>query len=613
MTIQREQSMLPRRIAGALLLLIAGIMLGNRANVFLAATYLSLLPVGGLGLVLLFSCDPAPLFDRTALTPWRAVLSAAAALLWLLMLSFFELYNSRIFSPTYLAASVYPDSAALARFYCHFHRFVYLPAVCISAWALLALLFSRQAAAAPMSAAPALSPIAERERRRIVWRCWTLIAVFTVFGVCCVYPMYNVSDVATMKRFVDSGEWNAWHTMGYLLFVRMTSLGGANYFLTVIAQGGIFAYASYTALAALSRQANARRACTVYTLVSLVSFLPYLYCSIMYKDTLFLSCMLGLCVALNEILLHPVQSPGVYVRLGLFGLGASLVRLGTFPLVALALIGLLLVARKRCRTAWIRTAVTTVALVCCYGFFNHLLPDQILHATPSPGYVKYTVPLGMIGAVAASGAPIDDADRAVIEQLMPYEEWAAAYNPYFMDPVSRTDEVIGDRVLKVDALHLGPDLLRLNAKFLLRYPRIYLTAFFNANSIVWEWGRPDDGRAAEWNWMVDFARKPMEASETTVQTQIFGFTGVMTDLAESSYRNVLTSSLFWRGGASLFTLILCAIVFCLRRQAAALIALLPPLGYSAMLMLSIPSQDPRYILPALVTATFFGASVFTEK
>lgn len=596
-----------QRTMGALMLLVVGVMLANRGRVLLGATYASLMPMAICAFRLLFSDSERRFFAASPrLVMGRALLCAGLTLLFLAMLSYFELHNSRMFSRTHLVNNVYRDAPLLGNFYFVFHRFVYLPAVCGGVWYLLYDILSYCADA---KAAPAALP-SEADRRRLLVRCWLCIAIGTVFGVMCVYPSYNVSDVFLIKEFAGRPEWNAWHTMGYLFFVRLVSLGGRNFFLVVIAQGCVWAYANFTALRLLSGQANCRRACIAYTAASLLSFLPYLYCSIMYKDTLFMSCMLGLCVSLTEALTQARPRASTYARLALFGLGVSLFRLGTFPIVLIAFLLLLLRARKSGRAALRRAAAAVAALVCLYVCIDQVLPYKALSATKSPDYVMYTLPMNMIGAVAASGAPIAEDELAVMEQILPYEKWARAYNPYFMDPLSRTDEVIGKNVEKIDELHLGPALLRLNARFLLRYPRTYLTAFFNANSIVWEMGRPDDGRAAEWNWMLDFARAPMQEGETGVATQTFGFTTMVLSVADFSYDNALYHCLVWRGGCSLFVLILCAAALLVMRRSALLIAMLPPFGFSAMLMLSIPSQDPRYVLPALVTAVFFCAYVF---
>lgn len=596
-----------RRILGAIILLIVGVMLANRGRVLLDAAYISLLPAAGCAFFLLLSDgDDRRMGSSARLHMGRALLCAALTVLWLLMLSYFELHNSRMFSRTHLVNNVYSDAPGLGNFYYYFLRFAYLPTISLSMWYLLYRMCFVCDRCRNDSAA--LADTSGNDRT--VYCCLLCIVIATVFGVMCVYPSYNVSDVLLIRQYVDSGEWNAWHTMGYLFFVWLTSLGGANFFLPVIAHGCCWVYANLTALRTLSRQTNGRNACVLYTVLSLLSSLPYLYCGVMYKDGLFMSCMLGLCVCVADVLTTENARLTTYVRLAAFGLGVSIFRLGTFPIVLIVFLALLIRTARERRALLVRTALATAAFVCCYVCVERILPNKVLAATKTPSYVMYTVPMGMIGAVAHSGAPIAEDELAVMERILPYETWAEAYNPYFMDPLCRTDGVIGTNVEKIDELHLGPEILRLNARFLLRYPRIYLTAFFNANSIVWEMGRPDDSRAQEWNWLLDFARAPMEAGATGVQTQTFGYTGLMLSVADFSYDNAIYRCLVWRGGCSLFVLLMCAVALVLQRRAELLFAMLPPLGFVGALMLSIPSQDPRYILPQLVAAVFFSVYVF---
>ena len=593
-----------RRILGVLFLLIAGVMLLHRSRIWVDAAYLSLIPMLLCALRLLAAdAKHLDLPESAAVRLRRAIVSALLTLVWLAMLSVLELREARLFSRAFLR-EVYADAPGVASFYFYFNRFCYLPGICAGTWGLLYGVFTRcERGLTPLRT----EPLPEPARKRLARRGWLCMLALTAACVLCVYPIYPVSDTLLIKSYIDNGEWNAWHTMGYLFFVFVTSLGGWNYFLVVVAQGCCFALAQWTAICFLSKRANGARAVTAYTVLSLLSFLPYLYCGVMYKDSLFATCLLGLCAALSEVIASEDARWPAYVRLALFGLGAALFRHGAFIAVLAAMLALVLYMWRKRRAQLLRTGIAAAAMLCAYIGVDRILP-RALHATASPGYVMYTVPMGMIGAIAKSGVPIEADERAVMERIMPYEEWAEAYDPYFMDPISRPDGAIGERVKRIDELGLGPALLKLNARFLLAHPRTYLTAFFNANSIVWEMGRPDDARAAEWNWMLDFARSPAELpwGGTTLNT---GFTSLVTSIADFSYQNPIYRCLVWRGGSSLFVLFLCAAALLFKRRAALLIALIAPLTYSGMLLLSAPSQDPRYCLPALVTAVFFGVFV----
>lgn len=111
---------------------------------------------------------------------------------------------------------------------------------------------------------------------------------------------------------------------------------------------------------------------------------------------------------------------------------------------------------------------------------------------PNEDYVKYTIPVAMAGAVA-SKEDLPEKDIETLEQIIPIEKWRDYYDKYYADSLSRTWGSIGENALKLRDKDFQREIILLNAKFLIKYPITYLTAYFDMTSIVWEMGTPSDG------------------------------------------------------------------------------------------------------------------------
>ncbi len=212
---------------------------------------------------------------------------------------------------------------------------------------------------------------------------------------------------------------------------------------------------------------------------------------------------------------------------------------------------------------------------------------------PNEEYVKYSVPVSMAGAVA-SKETLDAEDIAVLEEIMPLEKWQSCYDKYYADSLSRTWGAIGDDALKLRDKDFQKKILLLNAKFLFKYPVTYLTAYFDMTSIIWEMGTPADG----YEWIpVTIYSSALDnypgLAELQIQSNLS--TRIQQNFFGHSDQIPVWSSICWRGGFSIFVLLVCSCLLIKKKRSRELLALLPALLLTGILFLANPSQDPRYI------------------
>lgn len=432
-----------------------------------------------------------------------------------------------------------------------------------------------------------------------------------------------IGDAGTIWGMAQNQEWRAWHTAGYLLFVRLCQwLGGTQRAVTLV-QAVAYVYINNYILSFFISRGMTRRACCAYVIAAVVTFLPIYFLQVMIKDVVFALSLLAFGIGVLRIA-NDAESGKTrvvdWIWITAFGLCTCLFRhAGFLPVICTLPVLLYRLLKRRRKAAW-----GVVAAGACIAAVYMLLIDGLffgmLHGERNPEYIQYSAPMTMIGAVAASGAPIAPEDRAVMEQIMPVEDWAACYTKYFADTISRPYGRIGKNIEKVEQFDLGDDLLRLNAHFLIYYPRIYLTAFFDLNSLMWEIATPSDGYVRSYlcypqTPIPQLAAKAGVAAEGFEAYQrIFkqpegttfnGFAPLINRYAEFLYGVPVLRSLLWRGGFSNLCLLFAAVLLLRKRRAMDLMGLIPITVVTLGMLFSMPAQEVRYIFPNLEYAVLF--------
>ena len=423
------------------------------------------------------------------------------------------------------------------------------------------------------------------------------------------YPgIYMQDDVISVWEEVTENHLFDWHPIGYELFCKLCFYIYKSPFTVNVVQSLAWLLLNYEILKFLSEIQPNGKAARIYTAASIFVFTPFLYLQVMMKDIVYSICLVAFTLQLF-ILLTKKAGRKTYVLLALSGLGTALFRHAQMVPVMVTLFILFIFCLKKKKEAVRGILASICAILALYTAIVPVLSFRILNATPNPAYATYTAPFAMIGAAAANGVTFDEKDTEILEQIMPIEDYAECYSKYYLDDITRSWGKIGDRVWAfADAVEnqgLGKDLLRINAKLALTHPVIYITALLDASSIIWEIGRPVD---SDGEWGVSSLT---ENYDLITYNSFYSFIKPWTSLTSQLpiYRDLCS-----RGGFALFAIIFSAALLILKKRSRELIAIVPILTVSLLLLITTPAQHTRYILQAIDCALLIVPySFFAEK
>lgn len=438
----------------------------------------------------------------------------------------------------------------------------------------------------------------------------TLLSLFVISGC---YPGVFSTDSASNWIDVATNSFSNWHPVTYLYILKVIQRIFGNPFPLIILQTLLWLLSHQYALSLLEKYFSFRHGDIYYTILSFIMMYSYRALGNIEKDTIWNIGVFLFSLFIYEFVKSKERLPW-YKLLG-FMVAACIT--GTIRhmgniIVIVTFIVLILFELKQYRTKHSNRIkqlnfLLTISILVPILLIN-VLGNHILHMVPNENYVKFSVPAAMVGAVA-SQENLDPEDIEILEQIMPLEKWQSCYDKYFADSLSRTWGAIGEDALKLRNTSFQKNLIKLNAKFLIKYPKTYLTAYFDMTSIIWEMGTPADG----YEWIpISIYSSALDTYPGLANLQVKPTisTNIQQTLVAFSDKVPVWSSICWRGGFSLFILTVCACLFVKKKRTCEVLALLPAFLLTGVLFLANPSQDPRYIDVYHMLMCFF---VFTAS
>lgn len=432
--------------------------------------------------------------------------------------------------------------------------------------------------------------------------CRICIIAESLLFIFSTYPaIWIQGDVAGVYDCAINQNWNDWHTIGYVLFVFLCTRIKETQYSVIIIQTIIWIVLNMYILSVLYNYK--KRAAYVYTFIVCITITPFLYLESMIKDTVFSMGILALTVVLFKIIYTDEFNKIDIIFISIIPLFSILCRQGGFFVVIITYSAMILFYIKKKKNIAIKFALLFAFHGCVYLLVTVVLLNS-LSATKNPAYVKYGTPMAMIGAAVSQNVDLSNEDIEILEQVMPLERWGECYNKYWADDISRSWGKIGEDVNKVEQLvdtnGFGKKLIEINAKLFLKHPIIYLRAFFDMNSIIWEIAKPVDAAL-------------MTTSEVPEDVNIVYSTSykITNSVAQFMDQNAITNAISTRGGYFLFGLIFSSVVICILNKKY-LLCELPIAIVDVMLAFTIPAQDPRYILPTIECSIFIFSIIIAN-
>jgi len=424
------------------------------------------------------------------------------------------------------------------------------------------------------------------------------------------YPFRPSADALDVYLSAMIRNWYDWHTISFELYVAACmKLGGLfgwyHPFVACIVQTVIW----YIALFRLGNIINiifGDRAERSWFIINVFMYIPMMYLGVMYKDVLFSMCLMAFCGELLHILSIKEISKLNVIFMAIFGTGAALFRHGMFVVVAISTVvaGVYFFNHKKEDNKYLKRIICMAGIlffVLGSYIFMHIVGDKILGMTKNPSYVKYSVPLYVCANIASEHPELIEVDDLeLLEEIAPIETWRNAYesDKYWADTISRPWGIVGDSITKVDNTY-GKKLLVLNAKFLVRNPKVYIDSVTKVTSIIWQIARPADGY--EWSSAGYYWRKDYPEEDPNLYSMDSGIKKLLENLEVGMWNTPLVSSVYYRGGIWVFIIMIVWAVLIMKGKKELLIAMLSPMIVFLLMMLSCPAQDPRFALSFMET------------
>lgn len=546
--------------------------------------FLSVIVVTAAGALLI----SVPVRKQTGRQMWFTIMMTA---LFVIMFSLREIGKSGLYTQE-LSAWLYPGPVALL---INIWKYTLLPgSFFISSFICIRLLLDRLLAEGKKD---------DGGSKKTVRICMLIITATSLIYAFSVIPAINTAgDVDSVWGGIESGNWNAWHTFGYQLYVFICSKIFHSIFTVILCDTAIFLLLNYYILTVLSEVST--RAVRIYTALGIIASTPYIYLEDMIKDVVFSIGMLALCCGLFRVIRNKEMKRADMAVIFIIPLFVSLCRhMGIVSVIITFLaagIYFLKTGKKKISLAFGGGIILHILI---FFMINSVLAG-IMGVEPNPAYVKYSTPVAMIGAAADNGVEFSSEDMASIEKLMPYEKWADCYNRYYSDDLTRSWGDIGDDAFELSRLveeeGFGKDIIRINFHLVTEHPVIYLRALFDMNSIIWEMHLPYECNK------ISVAQ--VQPNDSHYHMFFFyltrKYTKFMDDLS-------ITRALFYRGGVSLFLCVVYAAVMKMKKRSGYLIVLIPSLLNTLMLSITVPAQDTRYILPLILVCIFLTSVMFS--
>lgn len=430
-----------------------------------------------------------------------------------------------------------------------------------------------------------------------------VLTVISFAFILAAYPGLSEPDGWGLWNWVHNGVYDEWHTIGYLLFVKLCSLIYDSLFTVEMANVFLYLIVNLWAFRIVA-QVLSSKVVWRYLMAILLSFSPLLYLQGMNKDTLFNIALFGCCVGVYLILYAENIRKRDLIFSACFFLGAAIFRHAGFFVIEIALLALLifLVVNKRIDRV---KCTCFVMMTTAIGYFLVVvvLGRWAFNANPNPPYVKYSVPMYMMGAMASDDEVVlSDELVETYELFAPVETWREAHTRYYADPVSREWGPVLSYPTKVPESVYGPAIIKANLGFLVKYPGKYLSNYLDMTSILWEITRPQDG--------MEVALVPsMVGSERyysdTESVKANGFSKLIREYSEFAAGIPVYRSMVWRGGFAFFVYILLIFLAFKKRRGQIVFVIVPYMLYYLSLFLSIPAQATRYVVGAVEILPFF--------
>lgn len=317
------------------------------------------------------------------------------------------------------------------------------------------------------------------------------------------------------------------------------------------------------------------------------------------------------------------RKPSFYVcvALGLF-LTLTLRHNGIMPALFVIMGCVVLTIREYSRLK-LRLVAAVAAALCFFGIYKGPVM-KALGAVPN-AVSPYTTMLCAVGSCINKDLPLSDEANAIMQEVMPLEDWADYYSRYYGHDKYVWWRPEGSVTYDTSSI-TAKKAFRVYLEALVKYPDVIIKDRLDGCDIMWDVVQPSDSFNARNFFSLDPGIDKIPVDTTGWTQQENGGWEKDTKLAllyrssANTRANDFLDMLLWRSGAYLITLLTLFLFWWKNRDGRFFYAALPMLGNIAASILVVYHQSFRYVwfiqpnvLMLIYLTIVFGKTVSKEE
>jgi hypothetical protein len=426
------------------------------------------------------------------------------------------------------------------------------------------------------------------------WYAAPCLVVWSV-SLLAFWPGMMSSDSVNQWGQMLSGQYYDYHPFAHTLTIWLVTRVWLSPAAYALAQIGALAFTFALAMRELALAGVSRRVQMALTALFALSPVNNVMVITLWKDIPYAIALLGLFWMLLRVWragcgwLHSRRAVALAAVLVA---AVALFRHNGPPVALLTLLAFLIVGRD--------VPMRQVALIGGWALILVLGVRGVVYSAldvkPMLPWVARQMQIHQLGAYAAHSTQLDDADRALLERLLPLDEWRRRYSCYTVNTLVHLSPTVRRRFFDTYVNAYTDLWLRL----VVRDPATLIRHQWCLTSLIWRVMQPTDGYLYAWHkTLIDDYGKDVGLTPSSV---LPGLRDLLASWLTSLERPEVVW-LVWRPATYLYLTLFCVAVFCIRHRSWHTAALaMPTIAQSLVLAMLIVSQSFRYQYPVYLIA-----------
>ncbi|MFC0525288.1 DUF6020 family protein [Pontibacillus salicampi] len=417
-------------------------------------------------------------------------------------------------------------------------------------------------------------------RKRILWYALPSIIIFSIY-LMGFFPGNMSPDSMSHWRQVQSHEFSNWHPVMYTWYmILLTSIWESPAIIAlsqIVILSLILGYGMYR----LERSGVERKWLWLVAIIFAIFPINGVFSIILWKDILFNAFLFLFTILIYNIVSTKgkwMSSYGHLVLLGATVLGVSFLRNNGLPIFIVMAI-LLIIAY---RSYW-KQLLVTLGVVAGINFVVTGPIYEAMDVKPANPNEVLSIPTQQFGKVIQEDGELTAEQQQYLGKILPLETWKKEYYPYLTDSIKFHDDYNSDIIFDDFGYYLSTW-----AAVLQNNVGLYVGAYLDQTSLIWQINQPEDG------YTNTFSRRVYQPNEFGMET-----TPVSTTLHDVIRTNLERTEdylmeFIWRPATYTFFILLTGIALFFKSGVRSLLIILPVFLNAGTILLALPAQDFRY-------------------